>query len=221
MGWRRPAELVATGFDRSRIVIVNEAHNGWARCVRTRRVGLEAVDAAHEAGCRHLAMEALPNPTAGSSTTSEMPPPLIYLEHPELRDLVAHALALGWTLVGYEQGAGQEPEPTVDPASTNAANVRERAQASNLTEAISRLGTAPLLVWCGPGHLHKTPIGAWTPMASLLTASGTELFGDGVSWGRRRWRGSPPCRRVRPAPRCRSPSRQHGAARSWPSASPS
>ena len=42
--------------------MANEAHNGFARCVRTREVGVRMIWAAHEAGGRRLAMEALPWP---------------------------------------------------------------------------------------------------------------------------------------------------------------
>jgi hypothetical protein len=44
--------------------MADEAHNGMARCVRTRDVGVRIVQAAHEAGVRRLAMEALPEPDA-------------------------------------------------------------------------------------------------------------------------------------------------------------
>jgi hypothetical protein len=57
--WRTPEQLVALGIRRSRVVMMNEAHDGLRRCVRTRRVGQRVLPAAHDAGVRYLAMEAL------------------------------------------------------------------------------------------------------------------------------------------------------------------
>ena len=37
--WRTPEELVEIGFSRARVVMMNEAHSGDERCVRTREVG--------------------------------------------------------------------------------------------------------------------------------------------------------------------------------------
>jgi hypothetical protein len=57
--WRSVEGLVSIGFGRSRVVMVNEAHHGLLRSMRTRAVGRRALDAALESGVRHLAMEAL------------------------------------------------------------------------------------------------------------------------------------------------------------------
>ena len=56
---RSVEDLVEVGFSRSRVVMMNEAHSGLRRCVRTRQVGLRILFRAHAAGVRHLAMEAL------------------------------------------------------------------------------------------------------------------------------------------------------------------
>ena len=37
-GWRSVEELVGWGFAHAPVVMANEAHNGLARCVRTREV---------------------------------------------------------------------------------------------------------------------------------------------------------------------------------------
>jgi hypothetical protein len=42
----------------SRLVLMNEAHSGFARCVRTRELGRELLPVAHAGGVRHLVMEA-------------------------------------------------------------------------------------------------------------------------------------------------------------------
>ena len=60
-GWRPVEDLVRWGFGHAPVVMANEAHNGLARSVRTREVGVRMVQAAHEAGVRRLAMEALPH----------------------------------------------------------------------------------------------------------------------------------------------------------------
>lgn len=58
-GWCPVEDLVRWAFAHAPVVMANEAHNGLARCVRTREVGVRMVRAAHEAGVRRLAMEAL------------------------------------------------------------------------------------------------------------------------------------------------------------------
>jgi hypothetical protein len=58
-GWRPVEDLVRWGFEHAPVVMANEAHSGLARSVRTREVGVRMVRAAHEAGVRRLAMEAL------------------------------------------------------------------------------------------------------------------------------------------------------------------
>ena len=59
-GWRSVEELIGWGFAYAPVVIANEAHSGLARCIRTRDVGVRMIRAAHKAGVRRLAMEALP-----------------------------------------------------------------------------------------------------------------------------------------------------------------
>lgn len=137
---RTPEELLAIGFDRSRVVMVNEAHNGMKRCVRTREIGLRLLPAAHEAGVRHMAMEALYGP---------------YLVQPDMQALIDAAEELGWRLIPYEIDQLMSP------------NEREEGQARNLAAALAQLAPqTPILVWCGIGHLWKVPPrAAWTPMA--------------------------------------------------------
>jgi hypothetical protein len=132
---------------------VNEAHDGMRRCVRTREIGLRLLPAAHAAGVRHLAMEALYGP---------------YLTQPEMQRFVDAAEELGWRLIPYE----------VD--SMTSSNEREEGQARNLTAALAQLpNDAPLLVWCGWGHLYKEGLSGsdFRPMASRFwELSGIEPF---------------------------------------------
>jgi hypothetical protein len=124
-----PEELLAIGFGRSRVVMVNEAHDGMSRCVRTREIGRRLLPAAHAAGVRHFAMEALYGP---------------YPTQPDLRGMIDAAEELGWKLIPYEARG------TLDT------NAREEQQARNLLGAFAALPpAAPLLVWCGWGHLYK------------------------------------------------------------------
>src|SRR5580698_7592023 len=134
-GWCSVEELTRLGFARSPVVMANEAHNGLTRCVRTREVGVRMIQAAHQAGVRRLAMEALPSPANGA------PEPIRdipsgdggYLAQPDMRRLITTALELGWSLWAYE--AVFETTPDADPAaflSMEFTNWREREQAANL-----------------------------------------------------------------------------------------
>jgi hypothetical protein len=140
MELRTPEELLAIGFSRSRVVMMNEAHDGIKRCVRTREIGLRLLPAAHAAGVRHLALEALYGP---------------YLTQPDMQRLVQRAEDLGWRLIPYE----------VTKAMTS--NEREEGQAHNLAAALAQLPPEiPIFVWCGIGHLWKEPPREeWIPMA--------------------------------------------------------
>ncbi len=158
MTWMTPSEIVTHGFATSPVVMMNEAHNGMSRCVRTRRIGREILPAAHVTGCRHLAMEALPNVDAGPTVGVTSLPKVAYLAQPEMYEFVQAALGLGWTLVAYEI-IYQDGEMSMD-----ATNRRELVQAENLTAAWHQIDRAPILVWCGNGHHAKIGGDGWTPM---------------------------------------------------------
>jgi hypothetical protein len=78
-GWRPVEDLVRWGFAHAPVVMANEAHDGLARCVRTREVGARMIEAAHEAGVRRLAslsdVLAAHGGTAGI-LRDQAPPPL-------------------------------------------------------------------------------------------------------------------------------------------------
>jgi hypothetical protein len=86
------------GFQRPRVVMMNEAHDGWRRCIRTRQLGVRVLPAAHAAGARHLAMEAVSPAFADEANArGEVPDAASgYLAQPEMRDFIATALSLGW-----------------------------------------------------------------------------------------------------------------------------
>ena len=179
-GWCSVEELVQWGFAHAPVVMANEAHNGLARCVRTREVGVRMIQSAHEAGVRRLAMEALAWPGR------DVPGPILdippasggYLGQPDMRRLIAAALELGWSLWAYE--AVFEITADSDPAKFRTmefTNWREREQAANLCALTAADPAEPLLVWCGNGHASKNQIGDWVPMGwHYRTMSGTEPF---------------------------------------------
>jgi hypothetical protein len=150
---RTPEELLAIGFSRSRVVMMNEAHHMMKRCIRTREIGLRVLPAAHAAGARHLAIEALRSHS---------------FAQPDMQRLVDAAEELGWEVIPYEAR-----RPPTDM------NDREDQQAHNLLEAFAALPKAsPLLVWCGWGHLYKQNLsGDFRTMASRFwELSGVEPF---------------------------------------------
>ncbi len=173
-------DLVEVGFSRSRVVMVNEAHSGLRRCLRTRQVGLRILFRAHAAGVRHLAMEALDARFADKANrTRGVPTPWGgYLAQEDMRRLIRAALDLGWTLVPYESDYSKMAALFEDTMRRADTNWREQEQAKNLTAVIDGLGhAARLLVWCGNAHLRKKPLGNWKPMgAHFWELSGIEPF---------------------------------------------
>lgn len=167
--WRSPEELLDIAVEHSRLVLVNEAHNGMLRSVRTRQVGLRMIDRAHVAGVRHLAIEALQPHDAGIANQSRrLPDRPGYLGQPEMRELIAAALDRGWELISYEADMTRKP-PEFNSLSNDETNWREAEQANNLGRAVWELpGAAPLLVWCGNHHLAKSSSDWWRPMGALL-----------------------------------------------------
>lgn len=160
LAWRAPEDLVEIGFKRSCVVMMNEAHSGQQRNVRSREVGRRILPTAHREGVRHLAMEALtPLVTTEANSTRQLPErpenAADYLTQPEMRALIQEALDLGWTLIPYE--INFEEYPSTDTLSLEYTNLREKVQAENLVCALRELPSdAKLLVWCGNSHHFKT-----------------------------------------------------------------
>jgi hypothetical protein len=150
-GWRSVEELVRWGFAHAPVVMANEAHSGLARCVRTRDVGCRMVRAAHQAGVRRLAMEALAWPAGGTPGPVHALPPAHggYLAQPDMRRLMGAALELGWSLWACE--AVFDAAPDADPAellTMTFTNWREREQAGTL----GRLLEAARCLGCPAGR---------------------------------------------------------------------
>jgi hypothetical protein len=179
-GWCSVEGLVQWGFGHAPVVMANEAHNGLARCIRTREMGIRMIRAAQKAGVRRLAMEALPWPAR------DVPGPIravpartgCYLAQPDMRRLIAAALELGWSLWAYE--AVFEITADTDHArfqTMEFTNWREREQAANLCQLTAAAPAEPLLVWCGNSHARKSVADDWTPMGRHFRAmSGTDPF---------------------------------------------
>ena len=184
-GWHPVEDIVRWGFGRAPVVMANEAHSGLARSVRTRVIGARMIRAAHEAGVRRLAIEAL------HWLAKDVPGPITalpddtggYLAQPEMRAMIGTALDLGWTLWAYEDQVLITPD--LDPAwlrSMEYTNMREREQATNLGRLIDAAPGEPMLVWCGNGHASKHgPSGdgedEWIPMGwNFRELSGIDPF---------------------------------------------
>jgi hypothetical protein len=178
--WCSVEELIGWGFAHAPVVMANEAHNGLARCIRTREMGVRMIRAAHEAGVRRLAMEALPWPAQDTPGPISAIPPVQggYLAQPDMRRLITAALELGWSLWAYE--AVFEAAAGTDPAETRSmefTNWRDREQARNLCRVRAGAPAEPLLVWCGNGHAYKETTQQWVPMGwHFRDMSGTDPF---------------------------------------------
>ena len=179
-GWCSVEDLVRWAFAHAPVVMANEAHSGLARCVRTREVGVRMIQAAHEAGVRRLAMEALPH------RRGEPQGPILavspdsggYLAQPEMRRLTGTALNLGWTLWAYEAVIDVTPDTDWEHLrSTEHTNWREREQAVNLCRLLEAAPGEPVLVWCGNSHASKVQHEEWVPMGwHFREMSGVDQF---------------------------------------------
>lgn len=179
--WRSPEQIVQIGFQRSQVVMMNEAHSDLKRCIRTRQIGQRILPTAHQAGVRRLAMEALQLPLIADRSNSSRSAPDYktgYLAQPEMREFIQAALNLGWTLISYEADLSLSsteqkfnlPKSTdnleqLQSSIRDSINWREEQQALNLIAALRALpaGT-PLLVWCGNNHHSKRVSPDWIPM---------------------------------------------------------
>jgi hypothetical protein len=160
--------------------MANEAHDGWTHSARTRESGISIIEAAHAAGVRRLAMEALNWPSPGVAGPIRAFPARAggYLAQPDMRRLITTAMDLGWTLWAYdpevEITAGADPAALLTMEYTN---WRDREQAQNLSRLVADARGEPLLVWYGGGHAAKVPAGKWVTMGCHFPGmSGVEAF---------------------------------------------
>jgi hypothetical protein len=138
------------------------------------------IQAAHKAGVRRLAMEALPHrrgdpqgPILAVPEETEA-----YLGQPDMRRLIGAALDLGWTLWAYEAVIEVTPDTDQDHLrSMEFTNWRDREQAANLGRLLDAAPGEPLLVWCGNSHAVKWKDDEWVPMGwHFREMSGVDQF---------------------------------------------
>ncbi|HEY7199762.1 MAG TPA: hypothetical protein VIC57_06105 [Candidatus Dormibacteraeota bacterium] len=156
--WLSAEELLQRGYERSRVVMINEAISGLVRNARARRTGLRLLPVAWACGARLLAMEAM-GPPGGA------PPLPGVLEQPEMADLLAAARRLGFRLSGYDADASAIPlqlrTKTKSPAYSN---WRDDQQAVNLANLLRELSPDDgMLVWAGNLHHTKVRFMAYQP----------------------------------------------------------
>ena len=162
--WLSIEELAEIGFSRSRVVMMNEVHNGDLRCIRTRLVGQRILPVVHRLGVRHLAMEALFSLFTEQANATrqlpkrikqlEQPEDMGYLSQPEMQVFIQKALDLGWELLPYDIEFEQPPNAPINSRRFN--NWREEVQPRNLTKALTTLPqNGKMLVWCGNNHHAK------------------------------------------------------------------
>lgn len=187
--WRSPEEIVEIAFQRSSVVMLNEAHSGWKRCIRTRQIGKRILPVAHQAGVRHLAMEALFSAFAEQCNNARhvSEGDFGYLSQSEMKDFIQTALDLGWILIPYEADTFKwlSVKHGIDFSNSDNLNEKHRRcqefqseymtpeytnwheeqQALNLIKALQSLPpNTPLLVWCGNNHHSKQVGDDWIPM---------------------------------------------------------
>ncbi len=147
--------------------MVNEGHDDFRRCTRTRDIGVRMIAPAHAAGVRHLAVEALtPDFAAAANRERRLGPGSGHLAQSDLRALMMTALEHDWSLIAYEIDVAVRI-----PGRLPSLNERDEQQALNLAAAFSRIAShSKMLVWCGWTHHFKRSIrsyeGAYEPMGS-------------------------------------------------------
>ena len=178
------SELVEQGAKKSRVFILNEAHDGDLVCSRTRRIGVQILPLLHAQGYRLLALEAV-NPRLCEVANAErrLPPEhlLGYTDDPDMVELLETALELGWNLASYDdQGddaqiviswmVGPDEGLFMTPRYLH---YREQAQARRIALAIKSQGNPKTVVWCGNGHgkigYSSIPAGVLAPNAPAVT----------------------------------------------------
>src|SRR4030095_277540 len=170
--------------------MLNEAHHGLTRCVRTRQLGRQLLPSAHAMGVRHLAMEALRPGDAEAANTTRRPPDAAggYLAQPDMAELIQAALALGWTLWRYEADIDHAPAALVEQGFMSQAFTNSRGAAHEPHTRPALLAGLPtsdrLLVWCGNGHASRFADDDWTSMGhhfAALVAEGAFVIDQTVT----------------------------------------
>ena len=192
---------------------MNEAHDGWTHCPRTRAVGRRSCRSRTAWACAtsRWRRSARPRRRARERGARARGRQFGYLGQPDMRALVDAALDLGWMLHAYEADAvralrrlGQAGRDQLARGSAGAQPRRRRRTASR------RIGADPRLVRRRPpaapavrGRAANPAIrGVWIPMGSLVEGyGGVEPFAiDQNIYGRLRRPRAPVARALRGRP---------------------
>jgi hypothetical protein len=156
---RDPVREIAARAARTRIVVLNEAHDS----PRDRGFALEVARALRPIGYRMLAIEALSNhvdPEDGRRAMAALArdgfPRLRsghYLRDPLFADFLRQALALGYRPFAYEETGPRLPGTMLEQISR-----REQTQAENLAAILREHPGERLLVYVGYGHAAEAPV---------------------------------------------------------------
>ncbi len=146
-------EAIVRAAEGKRVVMINEAHHS----PRHRAFSHQLMLALRKAGFTHFAAETFCNGCqtllAGGAPTRQTG---YYTMEPVFGDLARQAAAAGYKLVGYEMRFDQMPPTGTNPATAEAINHRERAQAENLKAQLDADPAMRVLVHVGFGHLNET-----------------------------------------------------------------
>ncbi|HXM57010.1 MAG TPA: hypothetical protein VOB72_16540 [Candidatus Dormibacteraeota bacterium] len=170
--WLTAEELVREAFQRSRVVMMNEATSGLRRSVRTRRTGTRILPVAWAAGARLLAVETM-GPPGGEPHSKDV------LAQPEMAELLATARRLGFRLSGYDADGSAIPIRLRTRAKSPAfSNWRDGKQAANLDALLKELpADASMLVWAGNLHHAKVRFMQYQPTGwRFRNLSGVDPF---------------------------------------------
>ena len=144
-----------------RMIMVNERHH----VARDRLLTLSLLGRLYRQGFRYLAVEAL---WPGDEVNERGYPTRnsgYYVRDVVFAEMLRHALALGYEIVGYEIRESQKN--TAD--SRNAQARRDFWQARNLLAGtLAKDPEARVLVHCGWAHLQEQAASSWEPMAHFV-----------------------------------------------------
>ena len=143
-----------------RFVIVNERHHVSS----DRLLTMSLLEPLREQGFRYFAAEGVWHGDAIQDRGYPVSNTGYYVKDVVFAEMIRQALALGYTVVGYEHEAGQLPVEEM-----NDQQARDYWQAHNLiARTVGSDETGKVLVHCGYAHAYESRSDRWTPMAHYL-----------------------------------------------------
>lgn len=141
---RSAAAYVLERAGREKIMIINEAHHNAKHRVFTRSL----LKGLYAKGYRYLGLEAL-----FDTTLQQRRYPVLesgfYTQEPEFGNLISEALKMGFTLFGYEAGAGKNGRS------------REIEQAQNIKTFMDAHPNGKVIIHCGFAHVYENEYQPW------------------------------------------------------------